>query len=111
MQTRLAKDEGAGPPPERPPDQSVTMRLRGGRTGVRVVVAEQLELAGLMRPFDLEIEYGDRAAVLGSHGAGKARFRGLRAGQDGAHPGGWRRGPRVAPGFFAQTHAHPEWLD
>jgi ATPase subunit of ABC transporter with duplicated ATPase domains len=111
MQTRLAKYEAAGPPPERPPDQSVTMRLRGGRTGVRVVIAEQLELAGLMRPFDVEVEYGDRVAVLGSNGAGKSHFLRLLAGQDVAHTGDWRLGARVVPGFFAQTHAHPEWLD
>jgi ATPase subunit of ABC transporter with duplicated ATPase domains len=28
-----------------------------------------------------------------------------------AHTGGWRLGARVVPGFFAQTHAHPEWQD
>ncbi|TWH71909.1 ATPase subunit of ABC transporter with duplicated ATPase domains [Modestobacter roseus] len=111
MQTRLAKYEAAGPPPERPPEQQVQMRLRGGRTGVRVVMAEQLELTGLMQPFDVEIEYGDRVAVLGSNGAGKSHFLRLLAGQDVAHTGGWRLGSRVVPGFFAQTHAHPEWLD
>ncbi|MCZ2828711.1 ATP-binding cassette domain-containing protein [Modestobacter sp. VKM Ac-2986] len=111
MQTRLAKYEAAGPPPERPPEQQVQMRLRGGRTGVRVVMAEQLELTGLMKPFDVEIEYGDRVAVLGSNGAGKSHFLRLLAGQDVAHTGGWRLGSRVVPGFFAQTHAHPEWLD
>ncbi|WP_369130764.1 ABC-F family ATP-binding cassette domain-containing protein [Modestobacter roseus] len=111
MQTRLAKYEAVGPPPERPPEQQVQMRLRGGRTGVRVVMAEQLELTGLMQPFDVEIEYGDRVAVLGSNGAGKSHFLRLLAGQDVAHTGGWRLGSRVVPGFFAQTHAHPEWLD
>ena len=32
-QTRLAKFEEAGPPEERPPEQDLTLRLRGGRTG------------------------------------------------------------------------------
>jgi ATPase subunit of ABC transporter with duplicated ATPase domains len=110
-QTRLARFEAAGAPPDRPPEQSVTMRLRGGRTGVRVLVAEQLELAGLMQPFDLEVDYGDRMAVLGSNGAGKSHFLRLLAGQQVAHRGSWRLGARVVPGFFAQTHAHPDWLD
>jgi len=110
-QTRLARFEAAGAPPDRPPEQSVTMRLRGGRTGVRVLVAERLELDGLMRPFDLEVDYGDRIAVLGSNGAGKSHFLRLLAGQEIAHRGGWRLGARVVPGFFAQTHAHPDWLD
>ena len=111
MQTRLARFEAAGPPPDRPPQQEVAMRLRGGRTGVRAVMAEQLELAGLMAPFDLEVWYGDRVGVLGANGAGKSHFLRLLAGQDVAHTGSWRLGARVVPGFFAQTHAHPEWLD
>jgi ATPase subunit of ABC transporter with duplicated ATPase domains len=110
-QTRLARFEAEGPPPERPPEQRVAMRLRGGRTGVRAVMAEQLGLTGLMRPFDLEVWYGDRVAVLGANGAGKSHFLRLLAGQDVAHTGAWRLGARVVPGFFAQTHAHPEWLD
>ncbi|MBB3082805.1 ABC-F family ATP-binding cassette domain-containing protein [Geodermatophilus sabuli] len=111
MQTRLARFEAAGPPPDRPPEQQVAMRLRGGRTGVRAVMAEQLELTGLMRPFDLEVWYGDRVAVLGANGAGKSHFLRLLAGQDVPHSGAWRLGARVVPGFFAQTHAHPEWLE
>ncbi|MGR7025855.1 ABC-F family ATP-binding cassette domain-containing protein [Geodermatophilus sp. URMC 62] len=110
-QTRLAKFEAAGPPPDRPPEQRVTMRLRGGRTGVRAVVAEQLGLTGLVQPFDLEVWYGDRVAVLGANGAGKSHLLRLLAGQDVAHTGSWRLGARVVPGLFAQTHAHPEWLD
>ncbi|HYO36617.1 MAG TPA: ATP-binding cassette domain-containing protein [Geodermatophilus sp.] len=110
-QTRLAKFEAAGPPPDRPPDQQVSMRLRGGRTGVRAVVAEQLGLTGLMQPFDLEVWYGDRVGVLGANGAGKSHFLRLLAGGDVPHTGTWRLGARVVPGSFAQTHAHPEWLD
>ncbi|SFK96606.1 ABC-F family ATP-binding cassette domain-containing protein [Geodermatophilus ruber] len=111
MQTRLAKFEAAGPPPDRPPEQEVAMRLRGGRTGVRAVMAEQLELSGLMRPFDLEVWYGDRVGVLGANGAGKSHFLRLLAGQEVAHTGSWRLGARVVPGFFAQTHAHPDWQE
>ncbi len=110
-QTRLARFEAAGPPPDRPPEQQVTMRLRGGRTGVRAVVAEQLELTGLMRPFDLEVWYGDRVGVLGANGAGKSHFLRLLAGGDVPHTGSWRLGARVVPGSFAQTHAHPEWQE
>ncbi len=111
MQTRLAKFEAAGPPPERPPQQEVAMRLTGGRTGIRVLVAADLELTGLMKPFDVELDYGDRVAVLGSNGAGKSHFLRLLAGQDVDHTGIWKLGARVVPGFFAQTHAHPEWME
>ncbi|MFB7271561.1 MULTISPECIES: ABC-F family ATP-binding cassette domain-containing protein [Streptomyces] len=110
MQTRFKKFEDAGPPPEPPREQEITMRLRGGRTGVRALTCEGLELTGLMKPFSLEIYYGERVAVLGSNGSGKSHFLRLLAGQDVRHTGVWKLGARVVPGHFAQTHAHPELL-
>ncbi|MCX4724469.1 ABC-F family ATP-binding cassette domain-containing protein [Streptomyces sp. NBC_01306] len=110
MQTRFQKFEEAGPPPEPPREQEISMRLRGGRTGVRAVTCENLELTGLMKPFSLEIFYGERVAVLGSNGSGKSHFLRLLAGGDVAHTGQWKTGARVVPGHFAQTHAHPELL-
>ncbi|MFI8827385.1 ABC-F family ATP-binding cassette domain-containing protein [Streptomyces sp. NPDC053431] len=108
-QTRLKKFEEAGPPPEPPREQEIRMRLRGGRTGVRAVTVENLELTGLMKPFSLEIFYGERVAVLGSNGSGKSHFLRLLAGDPSvAHTGTWKLGARVVPGHFAQTHAHPE---
>jgi ATPase subunit of ABC transporter with duplicated ATPase domains len=128
-QTRLRKFEEAGPPEERPPAQEFDMRLRGARTGKRAVVADRLELTGLMRPFDTEIWYGDRVGVLGSNGSGKSHFLRLlaRGGTDPdpslghvtavaeelspvAHTGRAVLGARVVPGLFAQTHAHPEFV-
>ncbi|MFG3199212.1 ABC-F family ATP-binding cassette domain-containing protein [Streptomyces sp. NPDC048208] len=107
-QTRLRKFEEAGPPPEPPKEQDIRMRLRGGRTGVRAITCEALELTGLMKPFDLEVFYGERVAVLGSNGSGKSHFLRLLAGAEIAHSGLWKLGARVVPGHFAQTHAHPE---
>jgi ATPase subunit of ABC transporter with duplicated ATPase domains len=124
-QTRLRKFEEAGPPVAQPREQQVTMRLTGGRTGKRAVVCEQLELTGLMRPFDLEVWYGERVAVLGSNGSGKSHFLRLLAagGSDPdaehrpvgdtpavpvPHTGRAKLGARVRPGWFEQTHAHPE---
>ncbi|MER5711834.1 ATP-binding cassette domain-containing protein [Streptomyces sp. NPDC042898] len=108
-QTRLRKFEEAGPPPEPPREQDIKMRLRGGRTGVRAVTVENLELTGLMKPFSLEIFYGERVGVLGSNGSGKSHFLRLLAGDPTvAHTGDWKLGARVVPGHFAQTHAHPE---
>jgi len=118
MQTRLAKFEAAGPPPERPVQQRVSMRLTGGRTGVRALSCVRLELFGgapdapgraLLRPFDFEACYGERVAVLGSNGSGKSHFLRLRAGSPIAHSGQWRLGARVRPGLFVQTHEHPEF--
>ncbi|MFF3452954.1 ABC-F family ATP-binding cassette domain-containing protein [Streptomyces sp. NPDC002730] len=111
MQTRFKKFEDAGPPPEPPREQEIRMRLRGGRTGVRALTCAGLELSGLMKPFDLEVFYGERVAVLGSNGSGKSHFLRLLAGDASvAHTGAWKLGARVVPGHFAQTHAHPELL-
>ncbi|GAA0717583.1 ABC-F family ATP-binding cassette domain-containing protein [Dactylosporangium roseum] len=124
-QTRLRKFEEAGPPPSPPKDQDIRMRLSGGRTGKRAVVCEQLELSGLTYPFDLELWYGDRLAVLGGNGTGKSHFLRLlaRGGTDPAetpigtalapveHEGMVRLGARVRPGHFSQTHDRPELLD
>jgi ATPase subunit of ABC transporter with duplicated ATPase domains len=124
-QTRLRKFEEAGPPQAIPREQSVKMRLKGGRTGKRAVVCEGLELTGLMKPFDLEVWYGERVAVLGSNGSGKSHFLRLLAagGTDPdvehrpvsevpvvpvEHTGKARLGARVRPGWFVQTHEHPE---
>ncbi|RNM16496.1 ABC-F family ATP-binding cassette domain-containing protein [Nocardioides pocheonensis] len=126
-QTRLRKFEDAGPPQAIPREQQVTMRLTGGRTGKRAVVCESLELTGLMRPFDLEVWYGERVAVLGSNGSGKSHFLRLLAagGSDPdvehrpvgeaeilpvRHSGKAKLGARVRPGWFVQTHEHPELI-
>ena len=127
-QTRLRKFEESGPPPLPPKEQSLRMNLRGGRTGKRAVICTGLELENLTFPFDLEIWYGDRVAVLGANGTGKSHFlRLLAAGGsspeadntpvDGAplakvaHGGVARLGARVRPGHFSQTHDRPELLD
>ncbi len=126
-QTRLAKFEAAGPPQERPREQNVRMRLTGARTGRRVIECDALELTGLMRPFDLEVWFGERIAVLGSNGSGKSHFLRLLAaggtdpdpsaghlasaeiaGAPVPHTGVAKLGARVAPGLFAQAHEHPE---
>ena len=127
--SRLKRFEDAGPPEARPIDQDLKMRLKGSRTGNRVVVASNLELTGLMKPFDLEVWFGERVAVLGSNGSGKSHFLRLLAlgGSDpdplaghltsvGAtlepvsHSGVAKLGARVVPGWFAQAHEHPSLI-
>ena len=72
--TRLAKFEQEGPPPIPPREQNLKMRLDGGRTAKRAVICSQLELDGLTSPFDFEVWYGDRVAVLGANGTGKSHL-------------------------------------
>ena len=124
-QTRLRKFEEAGPPSGIPREQQVSMRLRGGRTAKRAIVCEQLELTSLTKPFDVEIWFGERVAILGANGSGKSHLLRLLAGGGSdpdvehqpvgdvviapvRHSGMARLGARVRPGWFAQTHVRPD---
>jgi ATPase subunit of ABC transporter with duplicated ATPase domains len=124
-QTRLRKFEEAGPPTAVPREQSVRMRLGGGRTAKRAIVCEALALSGLTQPFDGEVWFGERLAVLGANGSGKSHLLRLLAlgGSDPdvehqpvgdveitavRHEGMARLGARVRPGWFAQTHVRPD---
>ncbi|MER6831811.1 ATP-binding cassette domain-containing protein [Streptosporangium sp. NPDC000563] len=120
-QTRLGRFEEAGPPESAPKEQNVRMRLSGGRTGKRALTCTRLELTGLTKPFDVEIHYGERVAILGPNGSGKSHFLRLLA-ESGAgapsptstppdpvhHRGTVELGARVVPGYFVQTHARPD---
>lgn len=127
-ETRLRRFDEAGPPEAVPLRQNVRMRLTGGRTAKRAVIADSLELTGLTSPFDAELWYGDRVAVLGGNGTGKSHFLRLLAGggtdaewdqlpvgemipEPVRHAGRLRLGARVRPGWFAQTHHHEGLMD
>ena len=124
-QTRLAKFEEKGPPTAVPREQKINMRLKGGRTAKRAIVIKDLELTNLTAPFDLEVWYGERVAVLGNNGTGKSHLLRLLAlgGSDPDiehqpvgevdipavnHAGKAILGARVRPGWFAQTHIRPD---
>jgi ATPase subunit of ABC transporter with duplicated ATPase domains len=108
-ETRWKRWVQAGPPPAPPTDRSVTMRLRGGRSGKRVLECKRLELEGLTEPFDFEVWQGERVAILGPNGTGKSHFLRLLAGGDVAHSGAWRLGAEVRPELFHQTNEPEEF--
>lgn len=110
MQTRLRKFQEIGPPQAPPIEQDVQVGLRGGRTGLRALTFENLTLEGLTQPFDFEIFFGDRIAVLGKNGTGKSHFLRLISGDSTVkYSGNFKIGARVEIGYFAQTHSHPEF--
>ena len=110
MQTRLRKFEEAGAPEAPPIEQDVKVGLRGGRTGLRALTFENLSLDNLTEPFDFEVFFGDRVAVLGKNGTGKSHFLRMISGDKSVkYTGDWKLGARVEVGYFAQTHAHPEF--
>lgn len=107
-ETRLRHFDEAGPPPESARDQNIDVKLQGGRTGKKVVIADQLELVDLTFPFDLDIRFSERIAVVGLNGTGKSHFLRLLDGDPSVvHTGSWRLGARVVPGRFNQTNERP----
>ena len=108
-QTRLRKFEEAGPPPEPPREQDITMRLQGRphrRPG------RHLRGPGAHRP-DEAVRPGGLLRRAGR----RPRLQRLRQVALPAPArrattwrtrGTWKLGARVVPGHFAQTHAHPE---
>jgi ATPase subunit of ABC transporter with duplicated ATPase domains len=115
MQTRLRKFEEAGAPEAPPVEQDVKVGLRGGRTGLRALTFEQVAIKNgsgdfLTQPFDFEVFFGDRIAVLGKNGTGKSHFFRMISGDASLeYTGNFKIGARVEIGYFAQTHSHPEF--
>ncbi|TPW15376.1 MAG: ABC transporter [Acidimicrobiaceae bacterium] len=110
-ESRLRQFLDSNDKPELVREQRIDMRLGGARTGKRALALSRLELHGLTDPFDSEIWYGERVAVLGGNGAGKSHFLRLLAGDTTvAHSGEARLGAGVVPGHFNQTHEHPDWV-
>ena len=115
MQTRLRKFEEAGAPEAPPVEQDVKVGLRGGRTGLRALTFEQVAIKNgsgefLTQPFDFEVFFGDRIAILGKNGTGKSHFFRMISGDTSLeYTGNFKIGARVEIGYFAQTHSHPEF--
>jgi ATPase subunit of ABC transporter with duplicated ATPase domains len=112
MQTRLRKFEEVGAPQAPPIEQDVQVGFRGGRTGLRALTIENLSLIGLTEPFNFEIFFGDRVAFVVKNGTGKSHFLRMISGDKHVqYTGNFKLGARVNPGYFAQTHIHPEFMN
>jgi ATPase subunit of ABC transporter with duplicated ATPase domains len=107
-ETRLERFVERETPPLRPEVQNVRMRIDGGRTGKVALRASGLAIADIVRPFDVEVWFGERLGVIGPNGTGKTHFLRLLAGEDVAYRGEWRLGARVQPALFAQLHERPD---
>ncbi|MDY0891667.1 ABC-F family ATP-binding cassette domain-containing protein [Frigoribacterium sp. CFBP9030] len=121
-QSRLDRFRVGGPPEPPHAEEAVSMRLEGGRTAKRAVVCTRVALPDLIEPFDTEIWFGDRVAIVGSNGSGKSHLLRLLATQASSdepeismeertrdlepieHGGRVTLGSRVRPGYFVQTH-------
>jgi ATPase subunit of ABC transporter with duplicated ATPase domains len=108
---RLHRFEQRMEPPVKAEVQNVSMRIAGGRTGKVALRTRSLSIAGIVRPFDTEIWFGERIGVIGPNGSGKTHFMRLVGGEDVAHDGEWRLGARVEPALFAQLHERADLAD
>ena len=102
-ETRLRRFEEAGPPEAVPLRQKVAMRLTGGRTAKRAVVATRARAAGRRWPADAALRHRDLVRRAG----GRARQQ--RLGQvalPAAARGRWQRPrPRARAGGRHPAHA------
>ena len=108
---RLQRFEQRMEPPEKAAVQNVRMRIAGGRTGKIALRTRGLSIAGIVKPFDTEIWFGERIGVIGPNGTGKTHFMRLIGGEDVAHEGEWKLGARVEPALFAQLHERADVAD
>lgn len=117
-QTRLAKFLENAPQRHRYIENTPVLRFEGGRSGDVVLRCEQFGFLGLLNPFDFELRYKDRVAVLGANGTGKSHFLKyiVHHDNDCSVSGdfeGWtvegicRLGASVRPGWFSQFDELP----
>lgn len=106
-ETRLRHFDEENEPPERTVEQRVQMRLGGARSGNIVLKAKQLAIPDILKPFDCEVRFGQRVAIVGPNGSGKSHFLRLLAGVPVRHLGEVVLGARVNVGYFSQTHDTP----
>jgi ATP-binding cassette subfamily F protein 3 len=104
---RFLRDEGI----ERPDDrQTISLSLRAaGRTGDFVYRAENLAVgyrpgAPLLSVERLEVERGQRIAIVGPNGIGKTTLMRTLLGELLPLAGAIRVGANVVPGYLSQTH-------
>ena len=102
METRWKRFRDAGPPPAPVTDQPITVRIRGGDSARIVLRMRGLAIDGLIEPFDEEIHFGERVALLGPNGTGKSSLMNVLVGGAKPDDGELVVGPRVEVGRFTQ---------
>jgi ATPase subunit of ABC transporter with duplicated ATPase domains len=109
METRWKRFRDAGPPPAPVTDQAITVRIRGGDSARIVLRIRGLAIDGLIEPFDEEVHFGERVALIGPNGTGKSSLMNVLTGERTPDSGTLVTGPRVAPGHFTQLQTRPDF--
>jgi ATPase subunit of ABC transporter with duplicated ATPase domains len=109
METRWKRFRDVGPPPAPVTDQQITVRIRGGDSARIVLRMRGLALDGLIEPFDEEIHFGERVALIGPNGTGKSSLMNVLTGVRAPDAGTVVTGPRVQTGHFTQLQTRPDF--
>ncbi len=107
-ETRWQRFVDAGPPPAPVRDQQIVVRMPGGDSARIVLALRDVEIRGLVRPFEEEIHFGERVGLIGPNGSGKTHLMRLLAGEERPYRGELRVGNRVSAGVFTQLNRRPE---
>ncbi len=104
----LAKLERLAPP--RPEPERITLKFGSGKRGPeRLLAAEGIRKSfgeqDVLRDLSLEVNRGDRIALVGPNGVGKSTLLRLLAGLDTPDRGRIELGENVAVGYFAQDQS------
>jgi ATPase subunit of ABC transporter with duplicated ATPase domains len=109
METRWRRFRDAGPPPAPVTDQQIMVRIRGGDSARIVLRMRRLAIDGLIEPFDEEIHFGERVALIGPNGTGKSSLMNVLVGDRQPDGGELLIGPRVELGHFTQLQSRPDF--
>jgi ATPase subunit of ABC transporter with duplicated ATPase domains len=109
METRWNRFRAGGPPPAPVADQQIAVRIRGGDSARIVLRMRGLAIDGLLAPFDDEIHFGERVALIGPNGTGKSSLMAVLTGERAPDSGTLMTGPRVQAGHFTQLQTRPDF--
>lgn len=101
-ETRWLRFKDEGPPPAPVIEKSITVRIRGGDSSLRMLDLRGLGIIDLLNPFTDEIHAGERVGLIGPNGSGKSALLGVLAGLREPGRGELVVGPRVSIGYFTQ---------